>query len=141
MKLKKATRLNAGKSVPGKLTSVALAAICESHADGLPLIRACHRQHVTMSAFYLYMQKHPGFKVEVFDPARALFVCKLEEKAFAAAMDSDPRRYPTMLIFMLKAHKPEVYRETVKVQPTGDFAAAFFAAMEKTRDAIPATQH
>lgn len=139
---KKAVKKNEGKSVPGKLTAEVLSTIINQHTDGLSLAVACELQYVTVSSFFTYCDKHPEFKEQVFKPARERYVDSLEEKAFTMATASDAR-YPTMLIFMLKAHRRSVYGERLNatLTPGGDFTGAFFTAMEKARDASQSTQH
>ena len=139
----KATEANRGRSVSGKCTPEVLASVCQLHAGGMPLGQACMQLAISLTGFYEYMQRHPDFKADVFQAARDQFIVKLEEKAFEAAMDSDPKRFPTMLIFMLKAHKPDVYgdRSRVQVTPGNDFASAFFTAMQGAANGKPTAAH
>lgn len=134
----------ANKHLPilGKLTPLVLQTICDLHGDGIPLTAACDHQNVSLSGFYTHLSKHPEFKAEVFQPARERFIDLLEDKAFNMAMSTDSR-FPTMLIFMLKAHRRSVYGDRVNatLTPGGEFATAFYTAMEKTLNAVSSTQH
>lgn len=103
----------------------------------------CDHQNVSLTCFYDYLAKHPEFKAEVFQPARERFIDLLEDRAFNMAMSVDSR-YPTMLIFMLKAHRRSVYGDRVNatLTPGGEFATAFYTAMEKSLNGgITTTQH
>lgn len=102
----------------------------------------CDHQNVSLTCFYDYLAKHPEFKEQVFQPARERFVDLLEDKAFNMAMATDSR-YPTMLIFMLKAHRRGTYGERAQltVTPGGEFATAFYQAMEKSLGGVSPTQH
>jgi hypothetical protein len=139
---KKATAANRGRSVSGKLTSPVLAKIIELHSKGVPLLAATEHQNVALGSFFDYLKRHPDFKANVFQPAREAFIDCLEEKAFNMATASDSR-YPTMLIFMLKAHRRSVYGErfNATLTPGGEFASAFFTAMEKAHGSVNTTQH
>ena len=103
---------------------------------------ATEHQNVTTAAFFDYLRKHPDYKANVFQPAREKFIDALEEKAFNMAMATDSR-YPTMLIFMLKAHRRSVYGErfNATLTPGDEFAAAFFTAMDKVRDSDSPARH
>lgn len=62
---------------------------------------------------YAWRHKSPEF-ARAWDDALARSVDKLEASAFRRAEESD-----TLTIFLLKSHRPEVYRETSKVELTG----------------------
>ena len=109
----KATAGNVGRPISGKLTPEVLAAICDAHSAGTALRVACNSNHVSLTAVYSHLNREPEFKRTMFDPARALFMSHLEERAWDLALQADTSR-PTMLIFMLKSYKPDVYRDRVE---------------------------
>lgn len=86
-------------------------------------------------------RKDPVF-LERWQQAYDHFTDKLEVKAEAMAMSAWAAS-PTMLIFLLKARKPNVYRDNVKVEHGGSisFVSDFVNAMERLNSGIAAAQH
>lgn len=115
----------------GKLTPTVLKAICDAYAIGMTVSAACTQAGVSTVAFQRYRRLNPEFDSNEWAEAEALSTMELERKAHELALTSDHRNC-TMLIFMLKARKPSVYRDNVSVQHSGtvEFAASFAAAME-----------
>ena len=115
----------------GKLTPTVLKAICDAYATGMTVSAACTTAGVTSVAFHRYRRLNPDFDANEWAEAEALSTMELERKAHELAITSD-HRHCTMLIFMLKARKPSVYRDNVSIQHSGtvEFAASFAAAME-----------
>ncbi|CAB4170121.1 hypothetical protein UFOVP1082_3 [uncultured Caudovirales phage] len=115
----------------GKLTPTVLKSICEAYAVGMTVNAACDNAGVSSVAFHRYRRLHPEFDANEWAEAESLNTMELERKAHELAITSDHRNC-TMLIFMLKARKPSVYRDNVSVQHSGtvEFAASFAAAME-----------
>jgi len=126
------TVANRSRSVPGKLTPEVAQQIADSHASGLTIGQACHEANVSHFAFIKYRRAHPEFEETVWVPATEMFTCTLEERAMQLALVADSRNC-TMLIFMLKARKPSVYRDNVAIQHSGsvEFAGAFAEAMQR----------
>jgi len=130
------TKTHAG----GKLTPTVLKAICDAYAVGLTVNAACAQAGVSSVAFHRYRRLHPEFDANEWAEAEALNTMELERRAHELALSSDHRNC-TMLIFMLKARKPSVYRDNVSVQHSGaiEFAASFAAAMETITNGASST--
>ena len=76
--------------------------------------RAARLANVARQTAYDQREVDPAFAAE-WDAAIEEGVDSLEEKAFVRAKrDSD-----TLMIFLLKAHRPDKYRETVRNEHTG----------------------
>lgn len=123
---------NRSRSVPGKITPEVAKQIAEAHASGLTIGAACHAANVSHVAWIRYLKRDPEFAEGPWAEAQELFVCKLEERAVSLALQADSRNC-TMLIFMLKARKPAVYRDNVAIQHSGsvEFAGVFAEAMNR----------
>lgn len=124
----KATAANVGQPISGKLATEVLAAICDAHSTGTALRAACITNHVSLTAFYAHLNRDPEFKQIMFEPARALFIAHLEERAWDLALQADASR-PTMLIFMLKSYRPDVYRD--RIEHTGKNGRDFNRAPDR----------
>jgi hypothetical protein len=75
---------------------------------------ACKAANITSPTAYWHREKFPDFAAE-WDNALELAIDFLEMTARKrAAASSD-----TLLIFLLKAHRPEKYRETTKHEISG----------------------
>ena len=144
MARKKGTRLSAAerrKSRPGAVTQEKLDQFIELYSSGYTSFAAARRVGLSTLAINRYKKKNPEFMArwqEAYDEFTHFLEGKAEEMARNAMSTS-----PVMLIFMLKARKPSVYRDNVKMEHTGSvtFAADFAQAMEKVTSGANATQH
>jgi len=75
---------------------------------------AAKAAHIDRSTTYAAYRTEPPF-AEQWDAALAEGVGAVEDTAWERT-----RTDTTMMIFMLKSHKPDVYRETVNQKHTGD---------------------
>jgi hypothetical protein len=74
------------------------------------ILAACRDADVTRSVFYEHLESCPDFAGEVAE-AKEKALQSLEETAWLRAkLQSD-----TLLIFLLKAHKPALYNPTLKL--------------------------
>lgn len=128
---KKNTVANRHAPISGKLTPDVIERICLNYEQGGTVNEACHKELVSSVAFHKAKSKSPELQAR-WALAEQLNTCHLEERALTLALQSDVRS-PTMLIFMLKARRPERYRDNVAVQHSGsvEFAGAFAEAMQR----------
>lgn len=126
----KATAANRERSVPGKMTDAVAQLVLNAYATGITLRAACKLANISTVAFQQYRKRNPDIEL-AWKEAEELNTCALEQRAHELALEADSRS-PTMLIFMLKARRPSVYRDNVAVQGTMEvsFAASFAVAME-----------
>jgi hypothetical protein len=75
---------------------------------------ACYAADVSRKVAYAYRAESAEF-AEAWRDALAEAIDMLEEAARARALDSSD----TLLIFLLKSHRPEVYRETTRHEHSG----------------------
>lgn len=78
------------------------------------MTRSCQAAGVTRQAYYNWRSIDAAFADEA-DAARDAGVDQLEDVARARAMETSD----TLLIFLLKANRPEKYRETQRLEHTG----------------------
>jgi len=123
--------------VPSKITHELIAKVCADHALGKDLQRACHENGISTIAWWKMLRTHrangTGKEVlEAWDEARDHFTGAMEILAERLALSCDIRS-PTMLIFMLKARKPEVYGERLNHSGKVDlgFPAHYASAMDR----------
>lgn len=144
MARKKGTKLTAkqrAKCRSGTLTPAVIEKYLALYSSGLDSGRAAHRAGTTLTTISNMKRKDPVF-LERWQQAYDHFTDKLEVKAEAMAMSAWAAS-PTMLIFLLKARKPNVYRDNVKVEHGGSisFVSDFVNAMERLNSGIAAAQH
>lgn len=70
---------------------------------------ACESSGVARRVAYEHYEAYPEFKVR-WDTAKENALDSLEDAARKRALNSSD----TLLIFLLKSHRPEVYRETIR---------------------------
>jgi hypothetical protein len=75
---------------------------------------ACQKAGVTRSVAYAHKERGNGF-AEQWDEALQQAVDLLEQEAWRRARATSD----VLLIFLLKAHRPEMYRETTRHEVTG----------------------
>lgn len=134
---KKRSVAAAASKLPSKITADVIAAICAEHGAGGDLHRVCHDHGISAVAWWHMLRKHraagTGREVlEAWEEARENYTGQMEVLAERLALSCDVRS-PTMLIFMLKARKPEVYGERMRHDGRIDvgFPANFAMAMER----------
>lgn len=134
MARKKGTTLTADQRVrskPGTCTPAKLAKYLQLHGDGIPSNEAARKAGVTLTTVSRRKVSDPEFKA-AHKAAAESFTDHLEAMAEQGAMS--PMRYgPTLLIFLLKARRPDVYRENavLRVPELTGFVGAFTSAMER----------
>ena len=144
MALKKGTRFTAKQRkscAPGAVTQEKLNQFIELYSSGYTSFAAARRVGLSTLTINRYKKKNPEFMArwkEAYDEFTHFLENKAEEMARSAISTS-----PVMLIFMLKARKPSVYRDNVKMEHTGSvtFASEFAQAMEKVTSGASTTQH
>lgn len=112
------------------VTQAKLSKYLDLHADGMPSSEAARKAGLTLTTVSRHKAANPEFKARHKEAAER-FADHLEAMAERGAMS--PMRYgPTLLIFMLKARRPEIYRENHMVRVPGltGFVGAFGKAME-----------
>lgn len=112
------------------VTQAKLDKYLELHANGMPSSEAARRAGVTLTTVSRHKAANPEFKTRHAEAAER-FTDHLEAMAERGAMS--PMRYgPTLLIFLLKARRPDVYRDNhvVRVPELVGFVGAFTQAME-----------
>lgn len=77
--------------------------------------RAADLAGIQRSTAYDARHNHPEFAAE-WERSLELGTSALEDEARRRALDGSD----TLLIFMLKSHKPDVYRETINQKHDGD---------------------
>jgi hypothetical protein len=127
----------------GTATPDRLAKYLEFYSAGWSSGQAAKKVGLSLTAISYHKRQNPEF-AERWQVAYDEFTGFLESKAEGMAREAD-RYSPTMLIFLLKARKPHVYRDNVSMHHSGsvEFAGTFAAAMDQvTRGSQPsATQH
>lgn len=115
-----------------KLTPEKLTAFCAALADTGIVAKACKAVDITRQTAYEWRSEIPEFAA-AWDKALAIGVSALEDEAHRRAfegfdegvyhqgvlMDTQKRYSDTLAIFLLKAHKPEKYRENSRLELTG----------------------
>lgn len=127
----KLTEAQRARSKPGTCTPAKLEKYLTLYADGMPSSEAARKAGVSLTTVSRRKAADPEFKAAHKEAAER-FTDHLEAMAEQGAMS--PMRYgPTLLIFLLKARRPEVYREnsTVRVPELTGFVGAFTCAMER----------
>lgn len=125
-----AQRAKCAKPKPS-VVSAKLDKYLELHANGVPSSEAARKAKITLTTVSRHKAADPDFKARHKEAAEC-FTDHLEAMAEQGAMS--PMRYgPTLLIFLLKARRPEVYRDnaTLRVPELAGFAGAFSRAMER----------
>ena len=127
-----ATAENVGRNVANKLTPAVVQSIVDAYSSGMTLGQACSLARVSTVAFQRYRRLNPEFTDTVWAEAVDLNTAALEERAHELAITATANS-PTMLIFLLKARKPSVYRDNVQVNANVqvEFAASFATAMDR----------
>jgi len=88
-------------------------------AEGLSVSAACKRQRIARFTYYDWRKKYPEFAAAA-DAAMEAGTDLLEDIALQRAAESSD----TLLIFLMKARRPHLYRETTKIQHTGTITHA-----------------
>ena len=105
-------------------------------ADTACVSRACQRAGIARSAAYSHRLKNAEFAhawAEVLEVSIELLEAEARRRAMGEVLEpvfyqgkkcGTTRRYSdTLLIFLLKAHKPEKYRDNTRVEVTGNDGA------------------
>ncbi len=115
-----------------KLTPEKLTAFCAALAETGIVAKACKAVGVSRQTAYEWRSEIPAFS-EAWDKALNVGITALEDEAHRRAfegvdegvyhqgvlMDTQKKYSDTLAIFLLKAHKPEKYRENSRVELTG----------------------
>lgn len=131
--MSKSNGKNGKKGKPGTSTSAPkkgtwCKAFIEELAESANVAHSCRVAGVTTKAAYKWAKSHPDFKDE-WDEALEQGISALEQEARRRAMTGTPRGVyhkgekvetitefsDTLCIFLLKAHRPEKYRERIDV--------------------------
>jgi hypothetical protein len=109
-----------------------LDAYIANYAGGLSSLAAAKAAGITLQTVSYYKKRDMKF-AERWQEAYDEFTTFLEATAESRAQDLGDRFSGTMLIFMLKARKPSVYRDNVAIMHSGnvEFSGAFAAAMNR----------
>jgi hypothetical protein len=101
----------------------------EAYSQGGTVKQAAAKAGISEVTVFKAIRKDPEFAAQ-YKQARETNTDAMERLAEQLALSSDNAR-PTMLIFMLKARRPNVYRDNATItHEAGDsFAAAFAQAM------------
>jgi hypothetical protein len=133
-----------------KVTSKKKALFLTVLAQGGNVSKACEAADIARRTVYEYRDRDPDFAAE-WDEAQEQYVNKLEEEADRRAHDGveNPvyqggelvgfkREYSdTLLIFRLKALKPDKYRENVRQEITGKDGGPIETTVNITVDGEP----
>lgn len=118
-----------------KLTPEKLSAFCAALAETGIVARACKAVDITRETAYKWRRLDPDFKA-AWDDALEIGITALEDEAHRRAFDGaaepvyhlgkavgETRKYSdTLAIFLLKAHRPDKYRERAEVEHKGGVA-------------------
>lgn len=115
-----------------KLTPKRVSAIVSTLADGLSISSACEAAGIARPTYYEWLAEEPDFAAKV-EAAIETGTDRLEEIARRRAADSSD----TLLIFLLKARRPGVYRETTRHELTGADGAALTVTVGMRPDGPP----
>lgn len=119
-----------------KLNADVIGDILAMHSAGITMQMACRKHKLSTAAWFQMLQRHRanGTGTELlaaWEEAREQFTLQLELHAESLALQADVR-FCTMLIFLLKARKPEVYGDRVKHTASAEgFAEHFANAMNR----------
>lgn len=108
------------------------AAFCAALAETGIVSRACAAVDITRRTAYNWREDYPDF-AQAWDRALQIGISALEDEAHRRAFEGVPepvfhqgvecgsvRKYSdTLAIFLLKAHRPEKYRENSRMELTG----------------------
>ncbi len=95
-------------------TSKTRATLLKALAQGRSVSAACEIAVIGRSAYHHWKREDPQFAADI-DQAIEAGTDLLEDIALQRAAESSD----TLLIFLLKARRPHLYRETTKIQHTG----------------------
>lgn len=115
-----------------KLTPEKLTAFCAALAETGIVARACKAVDISRVTAYEWRNEIPEFAA-AWDKALAIGVTALEDEAHrrgfegvdegvyhqGVLVDTQRKYSDTLAIFLLKAHKPEKYRENSRMELTG----------------------
>lgn len=115
-----------------KLTPEKLTAFCAALAETGIVAKACKAVDISRQQAYKWRQSMPEF-AKAWDDALEIGITALEDEAHRrafegtdepvfhqGAMCGSMRRYSdTLAIFLLKAHRPDKYRENTRMELTG----------------------
>ena len=100
----------------------------QAHADGATVHEAARCVGVHPSTPYKWKGRDPEF-AEAWVRAREKFVEDLEMEAYKRAIDGNDR----LLIFLLKAYRPDTYGEKGKQERSGSIGVTIAELAEKVR--------
>ena len=113
-----------------KRTPEKQAAFCTALAAVGTVSRACREVGIGRVTAYAWRDEDEAFAAE-WDKAKAMGFDALEDEAIRRAFEGSD----TLLIFLLKAAKPEKYRERKDVRLSGDTSLAEAIVAARTRSA------
>lgn len=133
-----------------KLTPEKMVAFCAALAETGIVARACKAVDISRACAYKWREEVPDFAA-AWDRALHIGITALEDEAHRRAfegvdegvyhqgvlMDTQKKYSDTLAIFLLKAHRPEKYRERSDVNVTGDINIAERLARARKRTAPP----
>ncbi|MDR3639516.1 MAG: hypothetical protein P4L84_37290 [Isosphaeraceae bacterium] len=88
----------------------------EHYAQTRNVTEACHAAHVDPSTAYRHRRKFSNFRQRWADLEEES-VDRLEAEARRRALSADDRASHTLLMFLLKAHRPHPYRDKSRALP------------------------
>ena len=115
-----------------RVTPEKLAAFCAALAETGIVARACKAVEISRQTAYRWREENPDF-AEAWEKALEIGITALEDEAHRRAFEGveEPiyhqgdrigsvRKYSdTLSIFLLKAHRPDKYRDNYKIDFTG----------------------
>ncbi len=104
--------------------------ICDALHEKPSVAAACRRVRISRKTYYNWRKSQDGFAAMV-DAAKNEGLDAAEDALIERGMKSDT----TALIFMLKAHRPDVYKERFSGELTGKDGGPI--AVTQIRDHVP----
>lgn len=127
-----------------KLTPEKLTAFCAALAETGIVARACKAVSITRQTAYEWRREDPAFK-KAWEEALEIGISALEDEAHRRAFRGVPERHykngelidttrkysDTLAIFLLKAHKPDRYRERHDITHSGGMTVNVLTGVPK----------
>lgn len=134
-----------GDSRAGKLTPAVRVKFLEFYGSGLSAQAAAKKAGVTHIAIFKLKRRDPDFLAQ-FLVAQQASVDIMEDRMLARAVDNRANNgHLTAMFGILRARRPDVWRETAKVthehKGAVELVGAFAQAMQEMPSGIPAKPH
>ena len=122
---------------PSKYSPAYVEEVVTFCAQGYSLTAFAGSIGVTRSSINEWAGEHPEFS-EAVNRAKAKRAAWWEERARQVALEGGPGGQATMVIFGLKNHAPEDYREISRTEHTGKDGGAIELSVDERRKAVVA---